>query len=116
MTDPFLVGFGLLVAAAFGGFGHRLLLDRRRNQSSLCPTCYGPLDEDGTSEAFGARLEPAEGTVVLAPEDERSGFVMLDDGRVGRVDVVPAEVMLLADDVGMFSPESDDPESATTDG
>jgi len=99
------------LAFVLGGFAHRIYLDRERDTSSLCPTCLGPLDDEGMSEAWSARLEPAEGQVVVDPEDDGRGFLLLDDGRVGRVDVVPAETMLLAEDAPPFAPEPDVEES-----
>jgi hypothetical protein len=105
MSDPTLLALIALAAASVGGFAHRLWLDRRRRSSRLCPTCFGPLDEDGSSEAWSARVEPAEGRVLVDPDDETSGFLVLDEGRVGRVDVVPAEPMLLADDAPRFAPD-----------
>jgi len=103
IVTPMEAALGVIAAAMVGAFAHRLWLDHTRNRDSICPTCYGPLDEDGLSESWTARLEPAEGQVIVDPEDNSTGFLLLDDGRVGRVDVVPAEVMLLPDKTPMFA-------------
>lgn len=103
--DPVTLTVGAISAAAVGAFGHRLLMERKRNQASICPVCYGPI-EDGMSEAWTARLEPAEGQVVIDPDDESRGFLVLDGGRVGCVDVIPAETMLLTEDAEPFTPKN----------
>ena len=64
-------------------------------------------DDKATSEAWGQDSRPAEGTVLVDPDDESSGFVRLDDGRVGRVEVVPAEAMLIGETVETFGPEEE---------
>ena len=96
-----------------GAFGNTLWRERKRNRSSICPTCYGPLDEEGLSEAWSARVEPVDGRVLVHPDDETRGFVLLDDGRVGEVDVVPSEAMLIGEDAPCFSPSTP---SGETDG
>jgi len=56
MSDPFALALGAAVSAATGAFAHRLLLDRERDRSSVCPTCYGPLGDDGLSESWSVRM------------------------------------------------------------
>jgi len=56
MTDPFALALGAVGSALAGAFGHRLLLDYERNNSTICPTCYGPLCVDGLSLAWQTHM------------------------------------------------------------
>lgn len=108
MTTPMIdLAVAGLAGAMFGGLAYRAVLDRSARTSSICPVCFGPTDDRGGSEAWTDRVEPAEGTVLVDPEDQSRGVVLLDDARVGEVDVVPAEAMLIGEDLGGFGSDED---------
>jgi hypothetical protein len=106
VTDPALLAVGAAAFTALGAFGNVFWRERSRARSSICPPWYGPLDAEGLSEAWSARVEPVEGRVLVHPDDESRGFVLLDDGRVGEVDVVPSEAMLIGEDAPRFAPST----------
>lgn len=101
MIETLLIG---ATGAAIGGLLNRLWTDRQLSTSSICPACYGPLD-GRTSEAWGAKLQAAEGKVILDPDDDSEGFLVLDGGRVGRVDVVEPIAALIDEDAARFTPD-----------
>lgn len=53
MTEPVWLGWLALGSGVVGAFVHRLRVEHEAAHDSICPVCYGPTDDDGTSEAWG---------------------------------------------------------------
>lgn len=51
--DPWMLGVLLASATLFGIVLEESLASRAARRDRLCPTCIGPVDDEGTSKAWG---------------------------------------------------------------